>query len=299
MKITSKLIGLIAFMLLSQLVFSQKTIEEYLSNTKIEKIKKSFVIDAFSKPATHKSYIDGHGKNPYFTSKEQLPDTIALITFHINEQGNVFVHSAANATQVQVIMTLKEEFKKKGVVLLTPLEFLNASEKKRYYYDEYIPKVSKLGTFLNEIENRDVNKTGAAKTYRFFNMAAAFDYKRSVSLGYDLANKLGVDAVLSIGINIVSSSKGMSLKGIIMTMHGPNPNPKMNKKYVAQKSGNGYNNGQLYIGGRFNFKKPIKVFEHKDHKVIDRNLKGLEIVFKCFIEKFYEEFYSSIEKSSK
>jgi len=318
MKTKFAIIALLIFLACNQIIFAQKTIKEYVTKNDAEKIKKSILIDVFSKPITNKGFADGHGKTPYFTSFEQLPDTIALIAFNINDLGltvtdfysnsSAFIYTTyyyvsaeggneiANKIHEQTIESLKQEFKKQGVVLLTPSEFLNTPEKESYYNKEFMPSVSKLGKFFSNIENRNTDISVSADYYRPFDMGAAFDHLRSESLGYDLANKLGVDGVLSIGIEIQSNKKEAYVRAVKMALHGPNPNAKEDKKYVAQNAGNGYYNGQLYVGGTFRFKDPIKSIEMGKEQITSMDFDGFEIIFENFIGKFYDEINTAINK---
>lgn len=313
-----KLIGILCILFCNQVIFAQKTIKEYVAKNGGEKIKKDILIDVFSKPITNKGFADGHGKNPYFSSTDQLPDTIALITFHINDLGLTVVETTAafiyttyyyvsaeggnviaNKIHEQTIESLKQEFKKQGVVLLTPSEFLDTPEKKSFYHNEFMPSVSKMGKFLSSIENRATDISVCADYYSPFDMGAAFDYLRSESLGYDLANKLGVDGVLSIGIVIQSTKKEAYVRAVKMALHGPNPIPMVDKKYIGQKTGTGYYSGQLYVGGTFSFKDPIKSIELGKQTITSMDFDGLEIIFGNFIGKFYDEINAAINKVSK
>ncbi len=313
-----KIFSILLFILCSQLVFSQKTIKEYVTKYGVEKIKKGVGMDAFTVPATHKSFKDGHGKNPYFSSREQLPDTIALITFHLNDLGfseswtvayttytkSYSVSEAggnkiANEIQKQTLEGLKKEFKKRGAVLLTPSEFLDTPEKIAFYNDEFTPEVSKMGKFLSDFESRKTDISVCADNYRYLDVGASFDYKRSISLGSELANKLGVDAVLSVAVLIQTFKKDAYTKAVKMSLNGPNPNPKIDKKYFGQKTGTGYYDGQLYVGGTFIFKKPIKNIEFDEEQITSIDFDGIDVVFNSFIERFYDEMEKAIDKVSK
>ena len=314
----NKIICLIVLLACNSMLFAQKTIQEFVAKTGTEKIKKGILMDAFTVPATHKSFKDGHGKNPYFSSTEQLPDTIALITFHINDLGftdswsNDFYiyyksyavsksegNEIANDIQMQTLEGLKEEFKKRGAVLLIPSEFLDTPEKIAFYNDEFIPQVSKAGKFLSNFENRKKDISVCASDYRYFDMGASFDYKRSISLGGELADKLGVDAVLSIGVLIQTFKKETFTKSVKMSLHGPNPNPKLDKKYVGQKTGTGYYDGQLYAGGTYIFKNPIRTILFRKDEITSINFEGMDVIFNSFIERLYDEMNGAIEKVSK
>jgi hypothetical protein len=301
-----------------QITYAQKSLKEYATKYDSKKIQKGILYDAFSVPATHKSFKDGHGKNPYFTSKDQLPDTIALITFNIRDLGDVNVTDAgyvkittytalsenggnqvSNEIYDLTINMLRERFKKEGVVLLTPKEFLNTKEKSDFYYDKFNPDVSKLGNFLRNIENRGTQMASSADFFRTFDLGAAADWRRSTSLGYDLANKLEVDAVLSIGTALRSNKKGANMRYMAIALHGPNLIPKQDKKYIAQKAGNGYNKGQLYTSLKYILKNEIKTLTIQKKEITDINFDGYEVILEELIDRMYKVFDESIAKAQK
>lgn len=318
MKKSIKLLTILYLLFCSTSLFAQKSIKEYVEKNDKEKIKKSIAIDGLCKPATGKSFNDGHGRSPYLSSKEQLPDTIALITFNISDLGfsttwkndwmritEYFSVSEkggniiSNAILKQTLTSLKEEFKKHGVVLLTIDEVLNTQEKKDYYYKTFAPEVSKIGTFLNNLENRGVDIAVCATNYRYFDLGASWDYLRSQSLGSDLARKLGVDGVLSIGNVVQTTTKDGNIRTIKMALHAPNPIPKEDKKYIGQKTGVGYYDGQIYVGGTLTFKNAINCMELGTKEITSMDFDGLEVVFESFIERFYDELDEAISKVSK
>lgn len=316
MKNVMKIYVLISILCSFQLLFAQKTLKQYVSKMDSKKIQKSILWDMGTIPTTSKSFKDGHGHTPYFTSKDQLPKTVALIAFNIRDLGDVHVTDAgyswittytalsenggnmvANAIYNVSIDMLKDRFKQEGVTLLTPKEFLDSKEKIDFYYDTFSPEVSKLGDFLRKVETRGTQMSTSADYFRTFDLGAAFDWKRSNSLGSELANKLGVDAVLSVGTVIQSNNKEGYFRSIKIAMHGPNPNPKQDKKYVAQKAGNGYNNGQLYMGLTYNLKDPQKTIEIHKKQITNINFEGYEVLLKEIIDRMYNEFYKAIEKT--
>ena len=157
-----------------------------------------------------------------------------------------------------------------------------------------------MGKFLSDFENRKTDISVCADYYRYFDIGASFDYKRSISLGSELADKLGVDAVLSIAVLIQSTLKEKAyIKTVKMSLHGPNPNPKVDKKYFGQKTGTGYYDGQLYMGGTFIFKKPIRSIEFDEEQITTLDFDGFDVIFNSFIEKFYDKMYAAITKVSK
>lgn len=295
---------------------AQQTINGYVEKSGEEKIKKNIVMPAGAYPQTAGGYEDGHGINPLLTSKDQLPDTIALITWHIYDIGtsnhikNVSItyysltenggNIMANGLLEASITQLKASFKAQGVVLLTPDEYLDTEEKRNYYNNTFIPEISKLGKFLSGIETKQQDISVTADGYRAFDISAGGDFLRAQSLGGELAEKLGVEGVLSIAAELMSDNKRVNLNGLKMVLHGPNPIARQDKKYVSQNMGAGYYEGQIYANGYFYFDKPMEVATFKDKKqTLTGNFAGIDVVLNCFVEKFYEKMHECIEKAAK
>ena len=142
-------------------------VKEYVTKTNAEKIKKE--IQVLQAPITAGGFGDGHGKSPVLTDRTHVPDTFALVSFYINDVGTVREgpysissywitpeggNIVANQLEKQVMASLKESFQKQGVILLTPSEFLDTPQKQKYYYETFVPKVSKLAKFLSNIETK-------------------------------------------------------------------------------------------------------------------------------------------------
>jgi hypothetical protein len=305
----------IAFLTATSAIYAQKSIKEFVDKTGKEKIKKSIGMGPGCVPVTAGGFKDGHGRNPVLISKKQIPDTIALITFYINDigtesriknisttyyslsekGGNIVANDIYNTT----IDRLKAKYRELGIVLLTPNEFLDTPEKKNFYYNKFVPEVSKLGTFLSGMETKQVDIAATADYFRHFDVSAAGDHLRAESLGSELAKKLEVNGVLSIMIEIRSDGKNIFMNGLKMFLNGPNPIPKEDKKYVAQNMGNGYYHGQVYATGTFYFKKEIPVGKMVKGKIENLNFMGSEIIFEAFAEKFQNEMLLAIDKASK
>ncbi len=318
MKKAVNLLCMLGVLFCSSALSAQKSIQEFVDKNDKEKIKKSIVIDGYCKPTTQKACRDGRGKGPYLSSYDQLPDTIALITFNVNDLGFTTTWKGnwatftdyfsvtetggnliANAIFAQTFESLKAEFKKQGVVLITIEEALDTQEKIDYYYNTFTPQISKIGQFLNNIENRGVDKAVSATNYRYFDLGAAWDYLRSESLGSELAKNLGVDGVLSVSVVIQTRIKDGNIRAIKMALHAPNPIQKEDKKYIGQKTGTGYYHGQIYAGGYLTFKNAITCMALGKKSIDSMDFNGLDIVFESFIERFYDEINGAVEKNSK
>jgi len=304
---------------------AQDSIKEYVNKAGNEKIKKAIVVE--QKPVTAAGFDDGHGRNPVLTSRDQLPKKIALATFFIYDLGSTKVTSAGNTTNitytwvspaggnalantihVNSIGALKEEFQKNGAQLLTPEEYLDNGEKRTFYYETFTPDVSKLGKFLGDIETKHVDINVAADNYRPLDISASWDHLRSESLGSDLTKALGVDGVVSISVEIQSDNKTVNMHGIKMALHGPNPIPKEDKNYVAQKMGNGWYAGNIYSSAYFFFPKPIQVGQFEKKKMEgqkkkvstleEMNFDGVGEIMRIMIAEMYASMNESIEKAA-
>lgn len=308
-------------------------IQEYASKTSKDKIKKSILVA--QSPVTAGGFSDGHGRNPVLTSKDQIPDTIALITFYINDFGTVksgpYTISSywlgsnggnvvANELERKSVQMLKESFSKQGIVLLTPSEFLNTKEKRDYYYKNFSPKASKMAKFLSNVETSDVAIAAGADYYRSFDISVSWDAIRAESLVNDLGKKLGINGLLTIAVNIQSDKKDIYITGMRMALNGPNPIPKEDKNYVAQNMGNGYYYGQSYTDCNFGFPKPALIGKYENVKTTSKkttyegpnsysavmtksaeillDVSGIETIAETLVEKTFETMHEAIEKAA-
>lgn len=297
----------------SMILASDKSpIRELIEDDGIDKLKKQMVIDAA--PTTANGYDDGHGRNPFLTSVSQIPDTIALITYYIYDKGNevkggyyLYTYNlstnggnyVANGLHKESIDKLKEKYKSMGIVLLTPDQYLDTEEKRAYYNNTFKPNISKLGSFLSGIETKSVNVSVAADFYRGFDISAAADHERMESLGYDLANKLNVDGVLSIAFEVTSNNKEVVMNGFKMALHAPNPIARQDKKYVSQNMGAGYYAGQEFAGGYFYFKKSMHIADVEKKAIVNEQYDGVADLLGAFAEKMQDEMKAAVTKNSK
>lgn len=289
--------------------FSQTPIKDALDKKGKEKIKKT--IDKLS--GTYNSYDDGHGMNPYLTSESQIPDTVALITFYVYDPGTTNYGQAyittyslsekggnyfANKFHLEGIAKLKESFKKQGIVLLTPGEYLDTEEKRKFYYNEFKPRISKLGKFLSGLESGGTDMAVCADYYRGFDESAAFDFKRSISLGHELALKLGVKAVLSIAVELMDDGKNIQFNGIKMTMNGPNPVSKQDKKYPGA-FGAGYQEGHIYFKSNYFPEGGVRFAKRKKKVLETEYYEGFGELLTYFAEVSVEKMKESVGKNTK
>lgn len=289
--------------------FSQAPIKDAIDKKGKEKIKKT--IDKIVGP--YAGNDDGHGMNPYLTSEKQIPDTVALITFYVYDKGTTEYHQLylttyslsekggnyfANKFHQESISKLKESFKNQGIVLLTPDEYLNTNEKRNFYYKQFIPQISKMGSFISGLETGSTDMAVCADSYRGFDEAAAFDFKRSISLGSELAKKLGVKAVLSIALELQDDGKNIKFNGVKWTMNGLNPVPKKDKKYPGA-FGAGYQEGLVYFKSNYFLDDGIRFAKHKKKVLEEENYEGLGELLSYFAEVSVEKMKWSIGKNTK
>ncbi|UTW63927.1 hypothetical protein KFE98_07255 [bacterium SCSIO 12741] len=148
----------------------------------------------------------------------QIPKKVALLSFYIKDDNytafssgyyfNTSTTTKASAAQVNVltqilydqeIAALKKEFEALGIQLLEPHEYLDTEEKKNWYYNASLPIIDE------KIKSWGLsgNKSAIPDGYRllpfndlFLNGNKFFNEKD------DFLDKLGMDAYLTIGINL-------------------------------------------------------------------------------------------------
>lgn len=266
--------------------FSQG-VREFVDKTSVEKISKS--VTMAQKPVTAGGFSDGHGRNPVLTSKTQIPDTVGVVSFYINDVGTVNYgpysvssywispdggNTIANKIEEETMQALKDRFREAGIVLLTPKEYLNTPAKHEYYYNTFKPKVSKLAKFLSNIETKHVDTSVGADYYRPFDISVAWDAIRAESLIDDLGKNIGLKGLLTVAVNLQTDNKSIYMHGMRLALNGPNPIPKEDKKYVAQNMGNGYYFGQIYFDSNFSFPKPVLVGKYVNVKTTGKKSKS-------------------------
>jgi hypothetical protein len=152
---------------------------------------------------------------------------------------------------------MKEEFAAVGMQLLTPAEFLDTPEKQQAYETARIEEgaAGKIMGFLQGGKVDDEWQWGTPGGYRLVKMPTAGDVrgnnfslamqgigvgKFANSTGHDLAQALGVDAVVVL-YNVVQADKNsINFRGAYMYMFGPNPVPNSGQSM--------YYPGQQYSG---------------------------------------------------
>ena len=289
---------------------SNSPISEYLNKVGVEKIKKH--INKIN--VQDNGFEDGHGKFPYFTSKEQLPDTIGLITFYVYDQGTTertpsFVTTTnisesggnyfANKLHEEAISKLKASFKAKGIVLLTPDEYLDTDEKKNFYSEKFQPRISKMGKFISGFEERRTDMAVCADDYRGFDVSAAADHERMISMGHELTSELGLDAVLSLAIRLQDDGKRLFLHEIKWTINGPNPVDKWEDHKYRGCCGAKYQEGLVYYFSSYTMKKPIEIARRKRKELTEENYSGFGDLLTPFMNCTLERWDETLTKNKK
>jgi ankyrin repeat protein len=251
------------------------------------------------------------------------PKKVALISYYLYDpgsgktSGSTFAGSATATAwrtsdftgQSQIdgfytksIDALKASFKKNGIDLLTPTEFLDSQEKQEFYYGFNQESAKnektdfsirgKLGTVAT-LEALKVSPSG--KGYRAFMIAnenadesqlenfngGIFTANRKLtsSLGYELCKGLGVDAVVVVYICTRKTSVNKDdygVNAVVTMMLGPNPGKAEDTDPDAK------NLGQFYCGTRTFFDKPA-VF--KVDKGIFSQYDGMANILSAHAEK--------------
>lgn len=303
----------------------QSSIREIVDKTGKDKIQKNLMKQF---PGTF-CFKDGHGMNPYLTSEDQIPKTIALVTFYVYDPGMSYsstsktTHAAtgltttstsvynfklseeggnyfANMFHQEGVGKLKETFKAHGITLLTPDEYLNTEAKRDFYYNKFQPQISKLGNFLSRLEQKSSGVAVCADYYRGLDASAATDFKRSISLGDELTRNLGVDAVMSIAFYVGYDGKTVTFSNITSTINGPNPVPRENKKYIGG-AGAGYQEGLVYFSAYYNNFKPVKIanLKKKGAEISNESYDGIGDLMSIFGETAVLTMKKVVAKNSK
>jgi hypothetical protein len=196
-------------------------------------------------------------------------------------------------------------FKENGMELLLPEQFLDTDAKKKYYeqfevqHDGFNDWMKNLQSGSHETmyawpdgyKALDVVNEAFAN-YTKSGMLSTMDYKKNVSdgqpmfisfddkkmfqtLGYDLPDALGVDAVLCVYFTIyMPKDSKIVLQNANMIMLGKNP-IQINE---GEKAPMFYRRGLLYCATRFQPDVPIYNYKKKDEKTKELDITGFDNV---------------------
>lgn len=180
---------------------------------------------------------------------------------------------------------LKSTFAEYGMEVLTPDQFLTDNDKKSAY-DNFVVKhttLNKIGQSIGKFFKNSGNAgttietDEAADGYNLIkinnketsdpkkiavqpnNLAGCYDGQMIESIGYELTQALGVDAVIIIYNSQLANERWSKsrfwLSAVNMQMFGPNPTPLKEGK----RDGNGYSKGVFYGGVRMRFSKGLLI----------------------------------------
>ena len=206
------------------------------------------------------------------------------------------------------INQLKAAFKENGIDLLTPYEFLDTDEKTEFYYgfDQESAKKEKTtitkrraaGTSIASVATATATTMKVSPSdlgYRPFFVANEGDDESTIqnfqggifsanrkltsSLGYELAQGLGVDAVVVVYIctrKVKQLKDDFGVNAVVTMMLGPNPGR------TEATDADAKNLGQFYCGTRTYYSSPV-IF--KDDKGIFGQYDGMANVLKAHAAK--------------
>lgn len=205
--------------------------------------------------------------------------------YNTSNTGSENAKMYANFFLKSSIESLKTNFAEYGMDLLTPDQFLTDNDKKTAYqnfvvkhttlnkvgqsFGKFFKNAANSGTTLETDEAADgyqlvkinTKETSDAKKVAVQpnNLANCFDGQMIESVGYELTQALGVDAVVIIYNSQLANERwGKSrfyLAAVNMYMFGPNPTPLKEGK----RDGNGYSKGVFYGGVRMRFSKGLLI----------------------------------------
>jgi hypothetical protein len=278
-----------------------------------------------------------------------IPKRVALVSFYVDDPGITKVSGTnasgksyhttntgsdgasayANDFLSHGLPTLKADFKKFDIDLLTPSEFLTDDDKKTFYND-FVVKNSKLNELGSKIGKffKDAGSAGttletdeAASGYKMLkinkrenidtkhhnrtqpnNLEGSVNNDMIESIGYDLCKNLGVDAVLIIYNTQSADTKwGRTrhwMNDVSMYMFGPNPLPLAEGK----KDNMFYSKGLFYCGTRMWFKKarvldPKEKDETKKAQIAADNYTAYNNVIDGLVSKMGHYYQKELEKS--
>lgn len=193
----------------------------------------------------------------------------------------------ANELHDAGIGALKESFASVGMQLLTADEFLDTPAK-REAYDAFKMEAGGFSGLLRGLQEKshgDVWQWGAPDGYRVLELTTVGNVKgnqfqlgqtgisigkTAASLGYDLAQKLGVDAVVIL-YNVVQADKStINMRGAGLYMFGPNPVPNSGQSL--------YWNGHQYSGVYLRMKDIPFIKTDKNGNLVEADYAGYALV---------------------
>lgn len=212
--------------------------------------------------------------------------------YHVTNTRNRNVASGevavlANELHDAGIGALKESFAAVGMQLLTPEEFLDTPAKQEAY-GAFKMEIGGINKFLRGLQEKGAGgvwQWGAPDGYRVIELLTVGNVKSNqfqlgmqgvgvakaaVALGHDLAQALGVDAVVIL-YNVVQADKTtINMRGAGLYMFGPNP--------IAESGQSMYWSGHQYSGVYLRMKDIPFIKTDKDGNLVEADYAGYAIV---------------------
>ncbi|MFM2284962.1 MAG: hypothetical protein RLZZ543_459 [Bacteroidota bacterium] len=206
-------------------------------------------------------------------------------TYHTTNSGNDNLKIFGNRFYAVGMPAIKSAFQQYGIEILSPEEFLTDDTKRAAYRNftvrhtvanqvgakvgKFFKNMTNSGTTLESDEAADgfellkINKRDQVdpkkKSVPMNNLSGSFDGQMIESIGYDLCNSLGVDAVLIVYNSQLADERWNKtrfwMSAVNMQLFGPNPLPLKEGK----KDNNLYSKGLFYGGVRMAFKKGLLI----------------------------------------
>lgn len=193
----------------------------------------------------------------------------------------------------EALIALRNEFSTQGVMLLTPVEYL--TDETLEIYDNFHIETSKMASAVlasaNYLQGQSEKSIVSATGYKVFpapTVLSGTDPKVISSMA-DLANQLGVDALLTVQIVTKKEKNEIGLSAIRISLHGPNPVPDdPNVKYGMGK----YVPGILieYAGTEFNPAIPFAYVNKKDKSFESIETKQFDIIIERYARIMLDNF---------
>jgi hypothetical protein len=268
-------------------------------------------------PAEGRNSKNGGGYSANMDLVNPKPKKVALISFYLYDPASSKVKGGAYTGSVNVscwrtpdskgqthidgfyaqsVDVMKEEFKKQGMELLTPEEFITTDEIAQFYYgfNQETAKKEKsavtvraaAGTTVSSVAEASVSTlkvSPSGKGYRAFFVAnedmtvsqsvnfktsgiMGANRKMTSSIGYELCKGLEVDAVVICYIvtrKPKMTKEDYGVNAVSMYMFGPNP---------VISGEDDKNRGQFYCGARFFSSSPLMFEVQKTKQVSYANM---------------------------
>ncbi len=329
---------LLSILYFVQIGLTQSAIPDFAKS--VDKVQGKVKLDF---PLEGRKYKNGTGYSANMTVMGKVPKKVGLVSIYAFDPGftrtikttrtNTGYYYTTKTTTIKVKKkstgaacgniavglyastydALKEEYKKLGIDLLYPEEFLDSDEKKKTYSDFKVEH-NKLSDWLGKIGggNHDAiygypegyivcdvdaepfgnySRSGLVSVYKPQIADAQLhvmskDGKMSNSLG-QFAKKLGLDAVVVIYATVyVPKNDRILLQNLNMSMFGPNPV----KLEEGKKKKFNYYEGQWYCGTRITIGEPIMKKSKKIENSDEVSFEGFDIIARAMTRRMGEYF---------